>query len=60
MKIKASYVRFFKDSLKRAVTPTLVLDEGNLSTFAKFLYERSSSKTERIFEKTNRIYCLFF
>ena len=56
MKIKTSYVRFFKDSLnKGAVTPTLKLDEGNVYTFAKFKYERSSSKTERVFEKTYMI-----
>ena len=56
MKIKTSYVRFFKDSLnKGAVTPTLKLDEGNVYTFAKFEYERSSSKTERVFKKTNTI-----
>ena len=43
MKIKTSYVRFFNDSLnKRAVTPTLELDEGNVSTFAKFEYEHCS------------------
>ena len=42
IKIKTSYVCFFKDSLyKRAVTPTLELDEGNVFTFAKFEYERS-------------------
>ena len=52
MKIKESYVCFFKDSLiKRAVTPTLELDEGKVSTFAKFEYERSSSKAEWVFEK---------
>ena len=52
---------FFKDSLnKRAGTPTLELDEGIVSTFAKFEYERSSSKTERVFEKTNMISCFFF
>ena len=52
---------FFQDSLnKKAGTPTLKLDEGNASTFAKFEYERSSSKTERVFEKTNMISCFFF
>ena len=61
MKIKTSYVRFFKDSLnktfiKRAVTPTLELNEGSVSTFAKFEYERGSSKTEWVFEKTNMIF----
>ena len=56
MRTKTCYVRFFKDSLnKRAETPTLELDEGIVSTFAKFDYERSSSKTERVFEKTNMI-----
>ena len=56
MKIKTYYDRFFKDSLnKRAGTPTLELDGGIVSTFAKFEYERSSSKTERVFEKTNMI-----
>ena len=61
MRTKTCYVRFFKDSLnKRAGTPTLELDEGNVSTFAKFEYERSSSKTERVFEKTNMISCFFF
>ena len=44
--IKHPMFVFFKDSLKkRAVTPTLELDEG------KFEYERSSSKTERVFLK---------
>ena len=61
IKIKTCYVRFFKESINmRAVTPTLELDESNVSTFAKFEYERSSSKTERVFEKTNMILCLFF
>ena len=61
MRTKTCYVRFFKDSLnKRAGTPTLELDEGNVSTFAKFEYERSSSKTERVFEKTNMISYFFF
>ena len=35
------------------MTTTLELDEDNVSTFAKFKYERGSSKTERVFEKTN-------
>ena len=61
MKIKTSYVCFLQDSLNtRAVTPTLELDEGNVSNFAKFEYERSSSKTELVFEKTNMISCFFF
>ena len=61
MRTKTCYVCFFKDSLnKRAGTPTLELDEGNVSTFAKFEYERSSSKTERVFEKTNMISGFFF
>ena len=56
MRTKTCYVRFFKDSLnKRAGTPTLELDEGIVSTFAKFEYERSSFKTEQVFEKTNMI-----
>ena len=51
-------VGFFKDSLnKRAGTPTLELNEGNASTFAKLENERSSSETERVFEKTNMISC---
>ena len=45
---------------KRALTPALELDEDNVSTFAKFEYEHSSSKTERVFEKTNMISCFFF
>ena len=46
---------FFKDSLnKRAVTPTLELDEGNVSTFAKVEYERCSSKMEWVFEKNKQ------
>ena len=50
MGIKTCYVCFFKDSLnKRAGTPTLELDEDNVSTFAKFEYE-----------KTNMISCFFF
>ena len=61
MKTKTWYVRYFKDSLKkRAGIPKLELDEGNVSTFAKFKYERSSSKTKRVFEKTNMISCFFF
>ena len=39
-----------------AATPTLELDEDNVSTFAKFKYERGSSKTEQVFEKTNTIF----
>ena len=58
MRTKTCYVCLIKDSLnKRAVTPTLELNEGNASTFAKFEYERSSSKNERVFEKTNMISC---
>ena len=61
MRTKTCYVRFFKDSLnKRAGTPIIELDEGIVSIFAKFGYERSSSKTERVFEKTNMISCFFF
>ena len=61
MRTKTCYVRFFKDSLnKKAGTPIIELDEGIVSTFAKFEYERSSSKTERVFEKTNMISCFFF
>ena len=60
MRTKTWYVCFFKDSLnKRAGTPTLELDEGNVSTFAKFEYELSSSKTEQVFEKTKIISCFF-
>jgi hypothetical protein len=56
MRTKTCYVRFFKDSLnERAETPTLELDEGMVSTFANFEYERSSSTTERVFEKKNMI-----
>ena len=55
------FVFFLKDSLnKRAGTPIIELDEGIVSTVAKFKYERSSSKTERVFEKTNMISCFFF
>ena len=54
MKIKTSCVCFFKDSLnKKAVTPTSELGEGKVSNFAMFKYERSSSKTKRVFKKTN-------
>ena len=61
IRTKTCYVRFFKDSLNnRAGTPSLELDEGNVPTFAKFEYERSTSNTERIFEKINMISCLFF
>ena len=61
MRTKTCFIRFFKDSLnKRAGTPTLKLDEGNVSTFAKFKYERSSSKTEQVLEKKNMISCFFF
>ena len=61
MRTKICYDRFFEDSLnKRAGTPIIALDEGIVSTFAKFEYERSSSKTERVFEKTNMISCFFF
>ena len=60
MRTKTCYICFFKDTLnKRAETPTLELDEGIVSTFAKFEYERSSSKTEQVFEKTNMISCFF-
>ena len=55
-----SKVEFTKDSFnKRAGTPTLELDEGNASTFAKFEYERSSSKTERVFEKNEHGFLFF-
>ena len=37
------------------MTPTFELDEGNVSTFAKFEYEHGSSKTEQVFEKTKII-----
>ena len=58
MRTKICYVCFFKDSLnKSAGTPTLEFDEGNVATFKKFEYERSSSKAERVFEKTNMISC---
>ena len=51
---------FFKDSLnKRAETPTLKLYGGIVSTFAKFEYERSSSKTERVFEKNEHDFPFF-
>ena len=43
-----------------AGTPIIELDEGIVSTFAKFQYERSSSKTERVFGKTNMISSFFF
>ena len=33
------------------MTPTLELGEGNVSIFAKFKYERGSSKTGCVFEK---------
>ena len=60
-KDRKSYVFFFKDSLdKKVVTPTLKLDKGNVSTFVKFEYERSSSKTERVFKKTNTIFHFLF
>ena len=55
MRTKHAMFVFFKYSLKmRAGTPILELDEGILSTFAKFEYERSSMKTERV------IFCFFF
>ena len=58
IKTRTCYVCFFKDSLnKRGGTPIKELDEGKVSTFAKFKYERSSSKTQRVFEKTNMISC---
>ena len=61
IRTKTCYVRFFKDSFnKRAGTPIIELNEGIVSTFARFEYERSSSKTERVFEKTNVISCFFF
>ena len=58
IKIKTCYVYFFKEFInKRGWTPTLELDEDNVSTFAKFGYEQGSLKTERVFEKTNIISC---
>ena len=51
---------FFKESLNKwTVTPVIEFDEGIVSTFAKFKYEHSSLKTERVFEKTNMISCFF-
>ena len=52
---------FFQRSLnKRAGTPTLELDEGNASTFAKFEYDRSSSKTDQVFEENKHDFLFFF
>jgi hypothetical protein len=54
IRTKTCYVCFFKDSLnRRAETPIKELDEGIVSTFAKFEYEQ-------VFEKTNIISCFFF
>ena len=48
MRTKTCYVRFFKDSLdKKAGTPILELDEGIVSTFAKFEYEPEMSSDYR-------------
>ena len=56
MNIKTSFVCFFKDSLNNtAVTTTLELDEGNVSIFVKFEYERGNLKSEWVFEKKNTI-----
>ena len=49
MRTKTHSFCFVKDSL----------NERNVSTFAKFEYERSSSKTEQVFDKTNMISCFF-
>ena len=58
---KTTYVPFFKNSLnKEPVNPILELNEDNVSTFAKSEYERGSSKTGRVFEKTNTIFHFLF
>ena len=58
IRTRTCYFRFFKDYLnRRGGTPIKELDEGIVSTFTKFKYERSSSKTEWVFEKTNMISC---
>ena len=59
MRTKTFCVRFFKDSLnKRAETSILELDEGSVSLLVKFEYQRSSSKNDRFFERTNMIFRL--
>ena len=62
MKIKTSYVHFFEDSFnRRAVTPILELNEGNISTLAMFQYERGSSKIKQVFgEKKHDFQFLFY
>ena len=51
---------FFKDSLnERGGILIIELGEGILSTFAKFEYERSNSKTKQVFEKTKMISFFF-
>ena len=60
MRTKKCYVCFFKDSLnKKDGATTMDLDEGNVSTFAKFEYERSSSKTEWVFEEEKTWFPVF-
>ena len=45
---------------KRSGTPTLELDKGIVSTFARFEYECSSSKTEQVLEEKKHDFLLFF
>ena len=60
MRTKTCYARFSKDSLhKRAGTPIIEPDEDIVSTFAKFEYERSSSKTEWVFKISEHDFLFF-
>ena len=52
MKKKTSYVCFFKDSLNlRAVTPTMELNECNVSTFASLNMSAVAQKLNKSLKK---------
>ena len=57
MKIKTWFVRFFKCSLNfRAHALQSELSKTSISNFVKFELQSMSSKIERAFEKTNKIF----
>ena len=59
--MKKSHVCFFKDSLnKRAVIPTLELDDGNVSTFAKFEYKTIAQKLNESLKKEHNFLFPFY
>ena len=61
MRTKNCCVHIFKHSLNRRTVPLILeFDEAIVDTLVKFKCWSTSSKNERVFEKTNMISCLFF